>query len=70
MYTVTGIVFNAKQPSSIIIDGHVLHEGDAVYGATIVKITADSAELRQNGQQWTVRPGASYRGSTLVSPGN
>jgi hypothetical protein len=40
-FTVTGIVFSTEQPSSVIVDGRILHEGDAST-ATVARITQDS----------------------------
>ncbi len=69
-YTVAGVMYSTEQPSSVIINGHVLHEGETVYGATIVKITEGSAELSRAGKSWIVKPGETYRGSELVRSQN
>jgi hypothetical protein len=65
-YSVVGIVYSTEQPSAIIIDGHVLHEGDTILGAVIVKISEGSAELRRSDKSWVVRPGEQYRGSEVI----
>jgi hypothetical protein len=69
-YLVAGVVFNPEQLSSVIVDGHVLHEGDTIQGAVIVRIREGEAELRRDGKTWIVKPGRRYRGSELVPPGN
>ena len=69
-YTVAGIMYSTAQPSSIIINGHVLHEGDTIYGAVITKISEGSAELRRGDKSWVVRPGEQYRGSEAIRPQN
>jgi hypothetical protein len=65
-YTIAGIMYSTAQPSSILIDGHVLHEGDTIYNAVIVKIAEDSAELRRGDKSWVVKPGEQYRGSDII----
>ncbi len=69
-YTVAGITYSAEQPSSVIINGHVLHEGDTIYGAVIVKIKEGSAELSRDGKSWVVKPGEQYRGSEVFRSQN
>jgi len=69
-YTVVGIVFNAEQPSAVIIDGQVLHEGDTIHDAIVTKIAEGYAELSRGDQKWTVRPGERYRGSQVARPQN
>jgi hypothetical protein len=56
-FLVTGIIFSTEQPSSVIIDGHILHEGDTIYGATVAKITEQYAELSRADKKWSIKPG-------------
>jgi hypothetical protein len=56
-FRVAGIVFNADQPSSIIIDGQILHEGESIHGATVTRITKEYGVLRRGEKNWTVKPG-------------
>lgn len=58
-FRVTGIVFSTEQPSSVIIDGHIFHEGDTVDGATVAKISENYAELRRGDKSWTIKAGQS-----------
>jgi hypothetical protein len=60
-FRVSGIVFSTERPSSVIIDGHVLHEGDTIYGATVTKITEGYAELRRGDKKWQIRAGQSNK---------
>jgi hypothetical protein len=69
-YTVSGVMYSTEQPSSVIINGHVLHEGDTIYGAVIVKITEGRAELSRGGRSWVVMPGQQYRGSEVIRSQN
>jgi hypothetical protein len=69
-YTIAGIMYSTEQPSSIIINGHVLHEGDTIYDAVIVKISEGSAELRRADKSWVVKPGEQYRGSEIIRSQN
>jgi len=50
--TVKGIVYSENNPSAII-GTEILHEGDKVSGATIVKINKNSVEFEKNGKKWT-----------------
>lgn len=50
--TVKGILYSQENPS-VIIGIEILHEGDIVSGATIVKINKDSVEFEMNGKEWT-----------------
>jgi hypothetical protein len=50
--TVKGILYSQENPS-VIIGIEILHEGDKVSGATIVKINEDSVEFEMNGKKWT-----------------
>jgi hypothetical protein len=69
-YTVAGITYSTDLPSSVIINGHVLHEGDTIYDTRVVKIGEGSAELSRGGKSWVVRPGEQYRGSEVVRSQN
>ena len=50
--TVKGILYSEENPS-VIIGIEILHEGDTVSGATIVKINKDSVEFEMNDKKWT-----------------
>jgi hypothetical protein len=56
-FSVTGIVYSTEQPSSAIIDGRILREGDTIYGATITRINENSVEFSMGDKRWTVRAG-------------
>lgn len=60
-FRVAGIVFNADQTSSIIIDGQILHEGKLIHGATVAKITREYGVLTRGDKSWIVKPGQSNR---------
>ncbi|MHC4543685.1 MAG: hypothetical protein ACYTDW_03355 [Planctomycetota bacterium] len=49
---IKGILYSEENPS-VIIGIEILHEGDKVSGATIVKINKDSVEFEMNGKRWT-----------------
>ena len=49
---VKGILYDEENPS-VIIGIEILHEGDKVSGATIVKINKDNVEFEMNGKKWT-----------------
>jgi hypothetical protein len=53
--TIKGILYDDENPS-VIIGIEILHEGDKVSGATIVKINKDSVEFEMNGKKWTQKP--------------
>jgi hypothetical protein len=48
---VTGIVYSADKPSAIV-DRKIVHEGDVIYGATVVKIYRDSVKFGNKGKNW------------------
>ncbi len=50
--SIKGILYSEQNPS-VIIGIEILHEGDKVSGATIVKINKDSVEFEMNGKKWT-----------------
>jgi hypothetical protein len=56
-FRVAGIIYSTQQPSSIIIDGRILHEGDTIHGATVVKITENYAELWRGDKKWQIKAG-------------
>jgi hypothetical protein len=49
---VRGIVYSKDNPSAVIGD-QILHQGDKVLGAVIIKINEDSVEFEANGKKWT-----------------
>lgn len=49
---IKGILYSQENPS-VIIGIEILHEGEKVSGATIVKINKDSVEFEMNGKKWT-----------------
>ena len=49
---VKGIVYSQNNPSAVI-GNQIVHEGETVLGATVVKINKDSVELEMNGKRWT-----------------
>jgi hypothetical protein len=56
-FLVAGIVYSTQQPSSVIIDGRILHEGDTIHGATVTKITETYAELKRGDKTWQIKAG-------------
>jgi hypothetical protein len=56
-FRVAGIIYSTEQPSSIIVDGQILHEGETIHGAIVLKITAESATLQKGTKLWTIRAG-------------
>ena len=49
---VKGIVYS-EDNSSAIIGAQIVHEGEKVFGATIVNINKDSVEFEMDGKRWT-----------------
>jgi len=49
---VKGIVYSKNNPSAVI-GNQIVHEGEKVLGATVVKINKDSVEFEMNGKRWT-----------------
>jgi hypothetical protein len=49
---VKGIVYSKNNPSAVI-GNQIVHEGEKVLGATIVKINKDGVEFEMNGKRWT-----------------
>jgi hypothetical protein len=48
---VTGIVYSADKPSAIV-DRKIVHEGDVIHGATVVKIYRDKVKFSEKGKNW------------------
>lgn len=49
---VKGIVYSEDNPS-VVIGAQIVHEGEKVFGATIVNINRDSVEFEMDGKRWT-----------------
>ena len=49
---IKGIVYSKNNPSAVI-GNQIVHEGEKVFGATLVKINKDSVEFEMNGKRWT-----------------
>lgn len=49
---VRGIVYSEDNPTAVIGD-RIVHEGDIVLDATVVRINKDSVEFELNGKKWT-----------------
>jgi len=49
---VKGIFYSEDKPSAAI-DNQIVHEGDKILGATIIKINKDNVEFEVNGKRWT-----------------
>jgi len=57
---VTGTVFYSGDDQSeeeryAVIDGGIIHEGDIVHGANVVKIDRGEVEFEKNGKRWRQR---------------
>jgi hypothetical protein len=50
--TIRSIVYSEDNPS-IVIGGRIVHEGQTVLGATVIKINKDSVEFEADGKRWT-----------------
>jgi type II secretory pathway component PulC len=48
---VTGIIYGENNPSAVIGD-RLVHEGDTVSGATVVKINREGVEFEKEGVRW------------------
>ncbi|MHC4555776.1 MAG: hypothetical protein ACYTFW_01150 [Planctomycetota bacterium] len=49
--SVKDIVYSEDKPSAVI-DGQIVHIGDKVHGATVIKIDRDGVELERDGERW------------------
>jgi hypothetical protein len=49
---IKGIVYSTDNPCAVI-GNQIVHTGETIFGATIVKIHADSVEFESNGERWT-----------------
>ncbi|MHC4741500.1 MAG: hypothetical protein ACYS8Z_06305 [Planctomycetota bacterium] len=49
---VRGVAFTSESPSAVI-GTTIVHEGDVVLGATVMKINRGSVEFKVNGETWT-----------------
>ncbi|MHC4757736.1 MAG: hypothetical protein ACYTE8_03695 [Planctomycetota bacterium] len=49
---VRGILFSQDNPSALIGED-IVHEGDEVFGATVIKITKDNVQFERDGETWT-----------------
>jgi len=48
---VTGILYSKDDPSAVI-DGQIVHEGDTIHGAEVVKIHRDKIEFEKSRKKW------------------
>jgi hypothetical protein len=48
-------ILYSEDNSSAVISGRILHEGEIIQGAKVVKISRDSVEFEMNGKRWTQR---------------
>ena len=62
-FRVEGIVYRKEGKSSVIIAGQVLHEGDSVLGAVIIRISEHSVEFEKDGKRRIVPVGERSEGS-------
>ena len=53
-FVIKGILYSEDSPSAII-GTQIVHEGDKVSGATVVKIEKNNVEFERNGQRWKQR---------------
>jgi hypothetical protein len=59
---VAGILYSSDKPAALI-DGKIVHEGDAIQGVTVVKIHKDRVEFAKKSRKWEQKvqqPLASY----------
>jgi hypothetical protein len=49
---IKGIIYSEDKPA-VLIDDKIMRQGDAVAGATIVKINKDSVEFKMKDKVWT-----------------
>jgi hypothetical protein len=48
---VTGIVYSEDEPTAVV-DRKIVHEGDVIYGITVVKIYQDSVKFSKKSKSW------------------
>jgi hypothetical protein len=48
---VTGVLYSIYKPSAIV-DHKVVHEGDTIYGATVIRIYKDKVRFSKEGKNW------------------
>jgi hypothetical protein len=51
LVSVRGIVYSEDNPSAVV-SNEIVHEGDEIAGATVVKIYKDRVEFEMNGKTW------------------
>ena len=51
---VDGIIYSIED-SSAIINGHLVKEGDTIFGATVVEIGRKTVEFEKDGERWEQR---------------
>jgi len=49
---VKGIVYSEDNPSAVV-GNEIVHEGEEVMGAIVVKINSDSVVFKMNDKEWT-----------------
>jgi len=49
---IKGIIYSKDKPA-VLIDDKIMHQGDKVAGATIVKINSKNVEFEKNDKAWT-----------------
>jgi len=49
---ITGIVYSEDRPA-VLVANRIVHEGEKVLGATVVKIGEDTVEFEMNGKKWS-----------------
>jgi hypothetical protein len=60
-FVVSGIVYNKDAPSSVVVDGRLLHEADTVLGLTIERIGEDEVIFVKDGKRWILKVGQKSR---------
>jgi hypothetical protein len=49
---VKGILYSQDNPAALIAE-EIVHQGDQIFGATVIKINKDNVEFERDGQTWT-----------------
>jgi hypothetical protein len=49
---VKGILYSEDEASAVVGD-RILHQGETIQGATVIRIDKDSVEFEMNGKRWT-----------------